>query len=648
MTLKRQLLLTILLLFLLMFTGVSMISVNNTRHYLVDQMGSSAQDTATSLALSLSAHMNDHETISSMVDAIFNRGYYREIIVKSTDGKLLIQRISPVKVEGVPQWFVDLIPLDTPHAQAPIMSGSRPAAVVYVSSHPGLAYKQLWRNSTDELTWILLVGSGSLILGFIVLHFMLDSLRAVEEQASAISNREYPVQQKLPWTTDLRRVVEVMNKMSIRVKQMFQEQAALTEKLRAETYMDTVTGLGNRNYFNTQVDYLIHDPEKFYSGTLFLLLLDRFKEYNNLHGFEAGDEILATTAEMLREIEKDVPGCVISRMSGASFALFMPNVDLEASESMAQRLVDGLHQIGGVSTFDIGHVGVALYRKGMNVGKLLAEADMALRSAQSKGEAGWHRRDDAIARMPHIHGANNWRNLFKKVLEEKNILLQFQTVISASSAEMLHREVLLRIPGEEGELLNAGIFMPMAETLGFSAQFDRLVVVELSKLISNAEDKFAVNLSMHSICDQSFVATLEAILRALGSRAQQLMFEFQEYDVVNHVEAVRDFIIRLQAHGCEFGVDHCGRGFASFSYLKDIRIHYLKIDGSYIRDVDSNKGHQFLVQSIAKIAHELDICVIAEAVETLAERDTLMSLYVDGLKGYLIGKPDHLAVGRLI
>ena len=644
MTLRRQLLLIILLLFLLMFAGASIISVNNTRHYLVDQMGSSAQDTATSLGLALSPHMkeNDLETMNSMVDAIFDRGYYREIIVKSTDGKLMIQRISQVKVEGVPQWFVNLIPLNTPRAKALIMSGSRQTAVVYVSNRPGFAYEQLWRNSIGELTWFSLVGSGALILGLIVLHFMLDSLRAVEEQANAISNREYPVQQKLPWTTDLRRVVEVMNRMSIRVKQMFQEQAALTEKLRAETYMDAVTGLGNRNYFNTQVDYLIHEPEKFYSGTLFLLLLDRFKEYNNLHGFEAGDEILVKTADMLREIERDAPGCVLARMSGASFALFMPNVDLEASEGMAQRLVDAQHRITGVSTFDIGHVGVALYRKGMNVGKLLAEADMALRSAQSRGEAGWHRRDDAIARMPLLHGANNWRNHFKKVLEEKSILLEFQTAISASTRELLHREVLLRIPGGEGELLNAGIFMPMAENLGFSAQFDRLIVVELSKLISTSKDKFAVNLSMHSIRDQSFVATLEAILRALGTRAQQLMFEFQEYDVVNHVEAVGDFITRLQSHGCEFGVDHCGRGFASFSYLRDLKIHYLKIDGSYIRDVDSNKGHQFLVQSIAKIAHELDICVIAEAVETIAERDMLMSLYVDGLKGYLIGKPEHL------
>ncbi len=645
MTLRRQLLLTILLFFLLMFTGVSMISVNNTRHYLVNQMASSAQDTATSLGLALASQLkkNDLKAMSSTVDAIFKRGHYREILVESTDGKPLLRRTSQVRMEGVPQWFVDLIPLDVPRAQAPILSASGQAAVVYVNSQPSFAYEQLWHNSTGELAWISLVGSGALILGFIVLHFMLGSLRAVEEQADAISDREYPVQDRLPWTTDLRRVVEVMNRMSVRVKQMFQEQSALTEKLRAETYMDTVTGLGNRNYFNTQVDYLLHDPEKFYSGTLFLLLLDRFKEYNNLHGFEAGDEILVETAELLRVIEKEAPGCVISRMSGASFALFVPNVDLEASENIAQRLVDGLHLIAGMSTFDIGHVGVALYRKGMNAGKLLAEADMALRSAQSRGEAGWHRRDDAIAKIPHILGANNWRNLFKKVLKEKTLLLQLQTVISASNKELLHREVLLRIPDEEGELLNAGIFMPMAENLDYSAQFDRQVVVELSKLISSSEDKFAVNLSMHSIRDQNFISTLEAILRALGARARQFLFEFQEYDVVNHLEAVHEFITRLQSHGCEFGVDHCGRGFASFSYLSTLKVHYLKIDGSYIRDVDSNKGHQFLVQSIAKIAHELDIRVIAEAVETIAERDMIMSLYVDGLQGYLIGKPEAMA-----
>lgn len=642
MTLRRQLLLTILLLFLLMFAGVSMISVNNTRHYLVEQMGSSAQDTATSLGLSLSPHMkeNDLETMNSMVDAIFDRGYYREIIVKSTDGKLLIQRILPVKVEGVPQWFVNLVPLDTPRAQALIMSGWRQAAVVYVSSHPGYAYEQLWQNSIDELSWFSLIGSGSLILGFIVLHFMLGSLRAVEKQADAISAREYPVQQKLPWTTDLRRVVEVMNRMSVRVKQMFREQAALTEKLRAETYMDKVTGLGNRSYFNTRVDYLIHAPEEFYSGTLFLLLLDSFKEYNDIHGFEAGDQALVRTAEMLRGIEKDAAGCVISRLSGASFALFVPNIDLETSENMAERLVDELHHIEALGSMGAAHVGMALYRKGMNAGDLLAEADMALRAAQARGGLGWQRLD---GKGLHPQGANSWRNLFKKVIEEKIILLQFQAVINASSGEMLHREVLLRLHGDGGELLNAGVFMPMAETLGFSTQLDRQVVVEVAKLLANSTQKFAVNLSMHSVCDQVFVATLEAVLRDLGSRAGQLMFEFQEYDVVKHIDSVRAFIARLHIYGCEFGVDHCGRGFVSFGYLSMLKINYLKIDGSYIRDVDTNKGNQFLVQSIAKIAHELDIRVIAEAVETAAERDTLLGLYIDGLKGYLIGKPERLA-----
>ncbi len=643
MTLRRQLLLTILLLFLLMFAGISMISVNNTRHYLLAQLGSSTEDTANALALSLSPHLqqNDFKKMDSIVDAMFNRGYFREIVVKSADGKELIERKSPLEAQGVPQWFVDLVPIHTPLVQTPILSGSKIAAFVYVSRHPGFAYEQLWRNSMDELTWISLVGSGSLVLGFIILHLILGSLRSVEEQANAISNREYPVQQKLPWTTDLRRVVEVMNRMSIKVKQMFEEQSALTEKLRAETYMDTVTGLGNRNYFNTQVDYLIHNPEKFYNGALFLLVLDRFREYNNLHGFEAGDAILVRTAETLREIEKDIPSCVISRMSGASFALFMPNIDLKVSENMAQRLVDALHHIAGESTVDIGHVGVAIHKKGMDAGKLLAEADMALRSAQSRGEAGWFRRDDAI--MLPVHGAGDWRTLLKKVIEEKSVSLHLQPVVNPSG-QKLHREAFLRISGDDGKLLSAGIFMPMAENLGYSAQLDRLVVVELSKLATSLDDKFAVNLSMQSICDQSFISTLEAILRALGSRAQQLMFEFQEYDVINHTQAVHEFISRLQSHDCEFGVDHCGRGFASFSYLRDLKIHYLKIDGSYIRDVDSNKGHQFLVQSISKIAHELDIQVIAEAVETVAERDMLMNLYVDGLQGYLIGKPERIEI----
>ena len=645
MTLKRQLILTVLFMLFLMFVGMLAINVNNVRHYLLDQLTSHAQDAATSLALSMSPHMkeNDLATMNSMVDAIFDRGYYREIVVQTMDGKPLITRDLPVQVARVPKWFIDLVPLDTPSGSAIIMSGWKQAAVVYVRSHPGYAYAELWRNTTHVLAALLLVAAFTLLSGLLILHVILRSLRAVEKQANGIIAREYPIQDKLPWTTDLRRVVEVMNKMSLKVKQTYLEQTALTETLRAASYMNAVTGVGNRRFLNTQLDHLTRSPEEFGQGALFLLELQGLKGFNDRHGYLAGDKMLTEVADLLKEVAGELPGSLVAHLSGGNFALVAPQIIAETADAFAEKLIESLRLRfpDGIDSKEIGHVGVAIFRSGMSSSEFLSEADMALRAAQAKGPAAWHRHEGRIPSMREAPaGAGYWRNLLKSVVADEAILLQFQPVIASRDGKLLHHEALLRIQKGEGKLLGAERVIPMALTLGFSSQIDRLVVKEVLKRISRDHFKYAVNLSVRSLYDNEFTAWLETEISGLGALAQRLMLEFPEYDVVKHIDVVRRFVKRSRESGVQFGVDHCGRGFVSFAYLSTLNIDYLKIDGSYTRRIESVKDNQFLVHAISRIAHELDIAVIATSIETEEERQTLARLYVDGFMGYLIGVVD--------
>ena len=644
MTLRMQLTLTVALLFLLTFAGMSVISVDNARRYLAEQLASHAQDTATSLGLSLSPPMkrNDLPTMTSMVDAIFDRGYYREITVRSIHGETLIRRNIAVKVEGVPAWFVDLISIETPREEALVMSGWRQAAVVEVRSHPGYAYRQLWRNSMDELVWFAALASITMILGSIAMHFMLRSLRAVEKQADAISARDYQIQDRLPWTKDLRRVVEVMNRMSAKVRQSFEEQQKLAEMLRAESYLDPVTGVGNRRHFDVQLASLIHSHEEFYSGAIFLVALAGFGDYNGKAGFEAGDTLLRNVSGGLKTIAEGMKGAVLARFRGANFVFLAPNVGSIDIESIADQLIEKLGPLvprdrqwkeGAL------HVGIALFEKGMSASSLLSEADMALRSAQSRGPLGWSRFEGKLA-VGEVRGAGFWRELLEKAIGTGDIRLQFQKVIGKEG--IVHHEVLLRMV-HEGELLNAGVFMPMAESMGYAGRLDCLVVSRMLELLSQYKsEKFAINLSAISVAEAGFVGWLEEKLAGVGRDAARLSFEFSEYDVARHESGVAKMIARISRFGCGFGVDHCGRGFAPFGYLAFLKIDYLKIDGSYVRNIDSDRGNQFLVQAISSIAHGLDIRVFAEAVETEAERDILPKLHVDGFQGYLIGKPSSL------
>ena len=647
MTLSRQLIVLLLVLFMLMFAGTFLTSLSNTRDYLGKQLESSAQDVATSLGLSLSPHMlkNDLPTMISMTDAIFDSGYYREVVVESVDGTPLIARTMQVKIEGVPTWFVNAIPLETPRGEALVTAGWKQAAKVYVRSHPGLAYAELWRNTVTTFWWFLGSASVTLLLGIAALRLVLKPLRAMEQQAEAISAREFPVQEKLPWTRDLRRVVMAMNRMTLKIKQMFEDQTQLSVKLHDQAYKDLVTGLGNRRYFDSQLQHLIQSSEEFLTGALLLVQLRDFKRYNEQRGYAAADELLRQTASILREVTADLEQCVPARLAGADFAVLAPDVSpLEAQllgQLMCERL-SLLHSSGMSDNLDVAHIGIAMFREGETASELFSEADMALRAAQSKGPNSWHIYEAPTLDHSVIHGASHWREVLREVVAGKKIVLHFQRVVNCLDGSTLHHEALVRVPDQEGGVINAGVFMPMAERLGMTRGFDKLVVEAILERMAARpyeQDKYAVNLAPGSLHDPDFVNWLYAEVSRRAIHASKLIFEVPEYGAVRELDAVREMVTRLGALGCRFCLDHFGRGVTSFGYLSTLKIHYLKIDGSYIRGIDRDQDNQFFVHSVAGIARGLDIQVIAEAVETQEEWDALRNLRVDGIQGYIAGRP---------
>ena len=180
MTLYRQLALIVALMSVLMFFGTLAINVYSTRAFLVEQLEAQAQDTATLLGLSLTPHMagRDFATMNAMIDTIFDRGYYSAIRVVSIDGDVLIEREAGMAPEGVPDWLQRLVPLDPPAAGAHVMDGWNLAAVVYVKSRPGYAYRQLWRVASRMLYPFVLMAFGIGLVGVLGIHALLRPLCA--------------------------------------------------------------------------------------------------------------------------------------------------------------------------------------------------------------------------------------------------------------------------------------------------------------------------------------------------------------------------------------------------------------------------------------------------------------------------------------
>ncbi|GMR07186.1 MAG: LapD/MoxY N-terminal periplasmic domain-containing protein [Gammaproteobacteria bacterium] len=644
MRLSQQLFLIIALLFVLVFVGALSANIVNTRNYINKSLEFHAQDTATSLGLTLTHYVkkDDLPAMNSMVDAVFDRGYFQKIVVTKTTGEDLVKRDIKVIVKGVPSWFMSLLPLETPEATATVMAGWKQLATVHVRSHPGYAYNELWNATKATGVWLLIAGVIAFILAAILLRMILAPLKQVENQALSISNREFPVLPNLPWTIELRHVVIAMNKMTTKVQDMLNSQTELTEKMRSLAYEDEVTGLYNRRNFEERLNHIVNNPDEFSFGALFLIQIADFKNFNEKHGYEAGDTLLGNAATLIKDAVGNDDRMLLARLSGADFAILGQNLPLEDAEFLASSLSQSFTRLSVDQNMATTNIGVAYIEPGQSPEHFLSLADAALRAAESQGENSWHVQKASESGGVNL-GATQWREALQDVLKTRQIFLYAQPVYACQDKALHHIELLPRIQTHpDTPPVSAGIFIPVAEHYGMVHDVDKMVVEKaIEHVKSLSEDiHFAVNLSPSSILDSAFIKWLCNTL-ATSTIATQLIVETSETGTVADLDALTRAVNSIRETGCRFSIDHFGSSSTSFGYIKSLKVDYIKVDGSYISNINENEDSQFFISSLAKIAHGLEIQIIAEFVETREELDILKSLGIDAAQGYLLGVPQE-------
>ena len=651
MTLYRQLVVFTLLLFFVLFTGAWFAKLESTRSFLIDQLESHAQDTATSLGLSISQYSidNDRPAIEGMINAVFDRGYYRIVRYSDMEGNILIDRELDISIENVPQWFIHLVPLKTPEATANVMAGWLQAGTVYVKSHPGYAYKSLWENVVRMTLWFLACGIIVLLAGGFGLRLLLKPLALVERQADALCKKKYEIQEKLPKTKELRRVVEAMNRMTSKVREMFEEQVTIAEGLRKHAYHDTLTGLGNRRYFESQITARLGRHDSTTKGIVLLVQVNELYELNQQKGLQAGDELLQKVAVVLQEVTKQDVSCVLARLTGGDFGVFVPDASSWDAESIADSIITKLSQLAVEQltlSDNVGYVGAVSYENPTTLSRLLSEADLALRCAQQSGPNRWevHALTEEVEKMPL--GQQQWKETIEQALSERRISLYAQPVVMTSDrSQIQHLEIFCRIISEDNTVLSAGVFMPFAERLQLVSYLDRIVIEE-AMLIDPARlsvERVAVNISPASLQSSSFKKWIVHIMQSLPASAPRFNFEFAEFGAVQNQDLIKEFSSVVRQYGHQVGLDHYGQSFSHLGYLKSLRPDYVKVDRAYTGELkDEDSDSRFFIGALCSVAHSLDITVIAEGVETEQQWEVLRELNLDAIQGYLIDRPKPL------
>ena len=418
------------------------------------------------------------------------------------------------------------------------------------------------------------------------------------------------------------------------------------EKLRQLANFDTLTGLPNRMYFTTRVDKAISRSKEGIKHALLFIDLDNFKHINDSLGHPVGDVLLQKVSRLLSVNIRAAD--IIARLGGDEFTVWLENLPSNnVAATVASHLRDALsvpHDLAGHSVVATASIGVARFPEdGKNATELLRSADTAMYSAKKKG------RNAFKFFTPAMNLQANRRleleGLLREAIKEDAIDVNFQPKASFKTGKLVGVEVLARWNHPQKGYISPLDFVPVAEETGLIIDIGQLILKKSCRHARKWLDsklhfgRIAVNLSPMQFQQKGLIASIDTILKQTKLPGELLEFEITEGAVVNRPESAIRLMHKIRERSIHLSIDDFGVGYSSLSYLRRFPVDTLKIDRSFIVDLDEKRDHLTLAASIISLGHILGLNVVAEGVETWRQVEVLKNMECDELQGYLYSKP---------
>lgn len=428
-----------------------------------------------------------------------------------------------------------------------------------------------------------------------------------------------------------------------------------TAQLTYQAGHDALTGLVNRREFEHRLAHALAATQLHgRTHALCYMDLDQFKIINDTCGHAAGDELLCRIALLLKSAlrERDM----LARLGGDEFALLLENCDLQDAFAVAEEcrnLVQHYRFKWEDRLFTIGvSIGlVVIDETSGTLSSILSAADAACYVAKERGRNQIHVYQPKDSDLVRHRSEMQWVARIHRALEENRLRLYWQEVrpVAQTESEVCHIEILVRMLDEEGNIILPMAFIPAAERYALMPKLDRWIIQKTMEacgqcmtVLGKKGCLFAINLSGVSLKDPVFRSWLIEVLKQHPQISHHLCFEITETAAIGNLSVANSFIAELQHFGCRFALDDFGSGLSSFTYLKNLKVDYLKIDGAFVLDMDRDPLDYSMVEAIQRIASQFGIKTVAEFVESQAVLDCLRKIGVDYAQGSYLHKPEPI------
>jgi len=644
MTLTRQLLTGIVAMFIVLLIGIETIYLHSARRNVEQQLNAHANETATSLALTMGSRMQnlDEVLINTLVNPVFDRGHFDLIEVKAADGTIVFSRRLENQEIDVPGWFSSLVAFDAPSGQSLITAGWRQLGRVNVRVHPKFAYQQLWETGIATLTWLSVLFAAALVAMRLYLMGILKPLKMIEDAAVSIGNRDFVSIAITPQARELQRVTQAINSLSAKIRDAITQETARAERLRREAFEDPATGQLNRRGLENALAAALAKSAEVHSGALVLFSLGGLEEINRTAGLSKGNEILTRLCESLLLPGAPAP-VTVGRWQGPTFAAFLGNVSQEAvlawADGLCHKFVADLHASGLPQTVTA-FAGAGCFSAGeTTVAKLAGLAEAALAQAAGRGSGALARAQESGTNLSDLKAE------IESALSGNRVSLVFQKVASIPDGDIVQYEFMSKLADSRGQPISAGVFVPLASQHGLLPALDSRVIELAIEALATRKDlpqTVSINVATQSLMDGGFRSGLAGMLKQHPREAHRLVFELTGPSASRSPELIKEFASDLRQAGSRVALDNFEMDRNAVALVSELRPAYVKLAQVFTREIGERDDARFILEAMMRVFQPLEIPVIAQGVEDNAMVAVLSQIGVAAYQGYALGRPEPL------
>lgn len=630
MSLSKQLLILVTLIFFIVFAVNFTLSMNNIRSYLQVESEIHMQDTATSLGLSLSPHIGDEQDpiLRTMMNAIFDTGYYKEMRLVNVDGETLVQLTNPAQIEGVPDWLIETLPLKTATAVSEISSGWNISGTLSVTSNPGYGYLKLYEQFKSTLKFSLLILIGAILLLVGVLRLTLKPLKDIQKQANEISAGNFVMIEKMPWTREVKNVAQSMNSMSGKIGGMIARLNSKLENLSDSLKRDALTGLLNQQTFNVDVKTALSAGQ---NGHILYIKFDDLASIGRDKGKQAVDQLLMDFADMLKQ--QAVSPAQSYRLYGSEFAIIYPISDQAKITIFADKLQHAVNALGQqYNDKDLLHIGIVEFGRSSDFDRLLPAAIEAYEQSRLIGANAYFIKKESLSSVSD----QAWKAAISQAISNNTPEITFTNQAynyRSESPELVMMEAFTVVRDASGQELPIGTFFSMAEEFQLVEQLDKTIV---SKILATMEQQkvrtpVTINLSMKSVASKDFRDWLKIRLEQFSLPAQLLAFSVTAYAAAKNQQTFASFNQFARELGATTLLKRYSSDVIPVEQIKELHINYVRLSRDLTTDIRQHSSKPDFLDIIQEVANLLEIKVLAEGVSNDEDFDYVQQVGLFGI-----------------